>query len=267
MSIPNPVDYIDILEQLKLEIRTARLRATLAINNELLQLYWRVGTIILKQQQSQGWGAKVIQTLSEDVRKEFPDLQGFSPRNLLYMRQFASIYPDGEFTQLPVAQLPWAHQVILLDKVKETPERQFYIQKTIENGWSRDVLSLQIKSKLFQRQGGSLTNFEQKLPAPQSDLAHQLLKDPYIFDFLTLTEDYQEKDLESALTQHITTFLLELGAGFAFVGRQYHLEVGGQDFYLNLLFYHLKLRSYVVIELKKVNFCRNMRVSLTFTYR
>ena len=264
MSTPNTVDYLDILDQLKLEIRTARLRATLAVNTELLQLYWRVGTIILKQQQSQGWGAKVIQKLSEDIRKSFPDLQGFSSRNLLYMRQFAAIYPAPEFTQLPVAQLPWAHQVILLDKVKEKPEREFYIQKAIENGWSRDVLSLQIKSNLYQRQGSSLTNFEQKLPATQSDLAHQLLKDPYIFDFLSLTEDYQEKDLESALTQHITKFLLELGAGFAFVGRQYHLEVGGQDFYLDLLFYHLKLRSYVVIELKKGKFLPEYAGKLNF---
>jgi len=223
MSKPLSTDYIHILDQVKLEIRVARMRATLAVNAELLQLYWRVGTIILKQQQTQGWGAKVIQTLSDDIRKEFPDLQGFYPRNLLYMRQFASFYPDTEFTQVPVAQLPWAHQVILLYKVKETPERDFYIQKAIENGWSRDVLSLQIKSNLYQRQGGSLTNFEQKLPTPQFDLAHQLLKDPYIFDFLTLTEDYQEKDLESALTQHITKFLLKLGVGFAFVGWQYHL--------------------------------------------
>jgi predicted nuclease of restriction endonuclease-like (RecB) superfamily len=264
MSTPNTVDYLDILDQLKLEIRTARLRATLAVNTELLQLYWRVGTIILKQQQSQGWGAKVIQKLSEDIRKSFPDLQGFSSRNLLYMRQFAAIYPGPAFTQLPVAQLPWAHQVILLDKVKEKPEREFYIQKAIENGWSRDVLSLQIKSDLYHRQGSSLTNFEQKLPATQSDLAHQLLKDPYIFDFLSLTEDYQEKDLESALTQHITKFLLELGAGFAFVGRQYHLEVGGQDFYLDLLFYHLKLRSYVVIELKKGKFLPEYAGKLNF---
>jgi len=160
--------------------------------------------------------------------------------------------------------LPWAHQVILLDKVKDKPEREFYIQKALENGWSRDVLSLQIKSNLYQRQGGSLTNFEQKLPTPQSDLARQLLKDPYIFDFLTLTEDYQEKDLESALTQHITKFLLELGAGFAFVGRQYHLEVGGQDFYLDLLFYHLKLRCYVVIELKKGKFLPEYAGKLNF---
>lgn len=148
--------------------------------------------------------------------------------------------------------------------MKDKPEREFYIQKALENGWSRDVLSLQIKSNLYQRQGGSLTNFEQKLPTPQSDLARQLLKDPYIFDFLTLTEDYQEKDLESALTQHITKFLLELGAGFAFVGRQYHLEVGGQDFYLDLLFYHLKLRCYVVIELKKGKFLPEYAGKLNF---
>lgn len=239
----NPIIYTDILEQLKSEIRTASVKAALAVNSELLSLYWRVGNIILAQQQAQGWGAKVIQTLSSDIRREFPDLQGFSYRNLLYIRQFASVYSGSEFTQQPVAQLPWAHHVVLLDKVKDGQERLFYIHKAIENGWSRNVLNLQVKSNLYQRQGESLTNFSTKLPAPQSDLAREMLKDPYVFDFLTLTEDYQEKDLKGTLTQHITRFLLELGAGFAFVGRQYHLEVGEQDFYMDLLFYHLKLRE------------------------
>ncbi|RNI24038.1 PDDEXK nuclease domain-containing protein [Rufibacter latericius] len=256
--------YADVLEELKSEIRKARVKAALAVNSELLSLYWRVGKTILAQQQAQGWGAKVIQTLSGDIRREFPDLQGFSYRNLLYMRQFASVYPVPEFTQQPVAQLPWAHHVVLLDKVKNEQERAFYIHKSIENGWSRNVLGLQIKSNLYQRQGGSLTNFGLKLPSPQSDLAQEMLKDPYVFDFLTLTEDYQEKDLEGALTQHITKFLLELGAGFAFVGRQYHLEVGGQDFYMDLLFYHLRLRCYVVIELKRGKFLPEYAGKLNF---
>jgi predicted nuclease of restriction endonuclease-like (RecB) superfamily len=256
--------YAGILDQLKQEIGAARVRATIAVNAELLKLYWRVGSIILSQQQTQGWGAKVIQTLSDDIRKAFPDLRGFSYRNLLYMRQFAATYPQLDFAQQPVAQLPWVHQVVLLDKVKEEKERAFYIRKAIEHGWSRNVLSLQIKSNLYQRQGASTTNFDRQLPASQSDLAREMLKDPYIFDFLTLTEDYQEKDLENALTQHITKFLLELGAGFAFVGRQYHLEVGGQDFYLDLLFYHLKLRCYVVIELKKGKFLPEYAGKLNF---
>jgi len=181
-------------------------------------------------------------------------MQGFSPRNLLYMKQFSATYPNCEFAQPPVAQLPWSHHIVLLDKINKSNEREFYIKKCVENSWSRNVLSLQIKSDLFKRQGKNISNFNFNLPSPQSDLARDTLKDPYIFDFLSLSENYLERDLENALTEHITKFLLELGAGFAFVGKQYHLEVGEQDFYIDLLFYHIKLRCYVVIELKKGKF-------------
>jgi predicted nuclease of restriction endonuclease-like (RecB) superfamily len=249
-----PDQYPTILEELKKQIRQARLKATLAANAEMLTLYWQIGKTILEQQQQAGWGAKVIDNLSADLRKEFPDMQGISPRNLKYMRKFAATFPDLPIVQLPVAQISWAHHVIMLDKVKDQQEREFYIYKAIENGWSRDILSLQIKSNLYGRQGKAVTNFEARLPSPQSDLAQQMLKDPYVFDFLSLREDYQEKDLENALTDHITKFLLELGAGFAFLGKQYHLEVGEEDFYLDLLFYHVKLHCYVVIELKRGKF-------------
>ncbi|OZI06515.1 hypothetical protein BWI93_19645 [Siphonobacter sp. BAB-5385] len=259
-----PSNYGSLLAELRNEISKSRLRAVLAANAELLYLYWRIGHTILSQQEAKGWGSKVVDQLAEDLRSEFPDMQGLSKRNLLYMRKFADLYPDFLIVQPSVAQLPWSHYVILMDKVKSREEREFYTQKDLENGWSRDVLSLQIKSNLYERQGKAISNFEARLPAIQSDLAQQLTKDPYIFDFLTLREDYQEKDLENALTEHITKFLLELGAGFAFLGKQYHLEVDGQDFYIDLLFYHVKLRCYVVVELKTGKFVPEFAGKLNF---
>lgn len=244
-----PDQYPAILEALKKQIHQARLKAALAANREMLTLYWQIGKTILEQQQQAGWGAKVIDTLSADLRKEFTDMQGTSPRNLKYMRKFAATFADLPIMQLPVAQLSWADHVIMLDKVKDPQEREFYIHKSIENGWSRDILSLQIKSNLYGRQGKGVTNFEARLSSPQSDLAQQMLKDPYVFDFLSLREDYQQKDLENALTEHITKFLLEPRAGFAFLGKQYRLEVGEEDFFLGLLFYHVRLHCYLVIEL------------------
>ncbi len=202
----------------------------------MLYLYWRIGKTILEQQDKAGWGAKVIDRLADDLRKEFPDMQGLSPRNLKYMRQFAAAYPAVEFVQGPLAQISWYHHITLLTKVKEEAERLFYVAETARNGWSRDVMVLQIDSKYHQRKGAAQTNFPTTLPAPQSDLAQQMLKDPYIFDFLSLRDDYQEKDLENALTEHITKFLLELGAGFAYVGKQYHLEVGEEDFFWTYCF-------------------------------
>jgi predicted nuclease of restriction endonuclease-like (RecB) superfamily len=251
-TLPN--HYLTILEELKVQIRQSRLQATLAVNASLLTLYWHIGNTIIEQQKQEGWGTKVIDRLATDLGKEFPDMHGLSARNLKYMRKFAQTYPDISIVQRSVAQLPWAHQVILMDKVKSQAEREFYIGKAVENGWSRDILSLQIQSNLYSRQSKAITNFETRLPNPQSDLAGQMLKDPYIFDFLSLREDYHEKDLENALVEHITKFLLELGAGFAYVGKQYHLEVGEEDFYLDLLFYHVKLHCYVVIELKRGKF-------------
>lgn len=249
-NLPQLAGYDDFLRGLKERIRTAQVRAALAVNQELVLLYWEVGREILTRQQQQGWGAKVIEQLSKDLRREFPEMKGFSPRNLKYMRAFAETYPDRQIVQQAVAQIPWGHNCTLLDKVKESVERLWYIQQTGEYGWSRNVLVHQIEGGLYQRQGKAVTNFSQTLPKPQSDLAQQLLKDPYNFDFLSLSQQAQERDLERALIEHIRNFLLELGVGFAFVGSQYYLEVEGDDFYIDLLFYHLKLRCYVVVDLK-----------------
>ncbi len=247
-------DYKNFFESLKSRIATAQVKAALAVNSELVLLYWQIGREILERQKMQGWGAKVVDQLSKDLRSAFPEMKGFSTRNLKYMRSLAEQYSDEQFVQQAVAQIPWGHNVRILDYVKTSKEREFYIRKTIENGWSRDVLVWQIESKLFERQGKAVTNFELTLPKPQSDLANQLLKDPYNFDFLTLHDDAVERDLEKALIANMQKFLLELGVGFAFVGSQYHLEVGGQDFYIDLLFYHLQLRCFVVIDLKTVEF-------------
>jgi predicted nuclease of restriction endonuclease-like (RecB) superfamily len=247
-------DYEDFLRDLKDRIRTAQVRAALAVNRELVLLYWQIGRDILSRQQQQGWGAKVIEQLAKDLQQEFPDMKGFSSRNLKYMRAFAEAYPDEQIVQQPVAQIPWGHNVRILDKVKSTQERLWYVQSTFEYGWSRNVLEHQIETRLYDRQGKATTNFDRTLPQPQSDLARQLLKDPYNFDFLSLGKEAQERDLERALVDRMRNFLLELGLGFAFVGSQYHLEVGEQDFYIDLLFYHLKLRCYVVIDLKMTGF-------------
>lgn len=242
--------YEDFLRALKERIRTAQVRAALSVNQELVLLYWQIGRDILQRQQEQGWGAKVIDRLSADLGQAFPEMKGFSPRNLKYMRALATVYSDEQFVQQAVAQIPWGHNVRILDHVKESAERAWYIRKTIENGWSRDILELQIESRLYHRQGKALTNFDRTLPPLQSDLAQQLLKDPYNFDFLTLGNDAHERDLERGLLHQVKDFLLELGKGFAFVGSQYRLDVGGEEFFLDLLFYQLHLRSFLVIDLK-----------------
>ncbi|MDM9379270.1 PDDEXK nuclease domain-containing protein [Chlorogloeopsis sp. ULAP01] len=242
--------YDDFLLELKTRISHAQLRAALAVNKELVLLYWQIGRDILQRQQQQGWGAKVITRLAADLQQAFPEMKGFSRTNLMYMRAFAEAYPDEQFVQQIVGQIPWGHNIRILDAVKDPIERLWYAQQAIQYGWSRNVLVHQIESQLFHRQGKAVTNFDRTLPQPQSELAKQLLKDPYSFDFLNLREEVQERDLEQALIKHIRDFLLELGVGFAFVGSQYHLEVGGEDFYIDLLFYHLRLRCYVVIELK-----------------
>lgn len=247
-------DYIAWLDDLKAKVASARQRAALAVNRELVLLYWQIGRDIVARQQAQGWGAKVIDRLARDLREAFPDMRGFSPRNLKYMRAFAQAWPGDEFVQQAAAQLPWFHLCTLLDKLATREEREWYAAKAVEHGWSRNVLVMQIETGARERQGNAVTNFPERLPSPQSDLARDSLKDPYIFDFLGLSEDAQERDLEHALTRHITRFLLELGAGFAFVGRQYRLEVGGDEFFIDLLFYHLKLRCYVVVELKATSF-------------
>jgi predicted nuclease of restriction endonuclease-like (RecB) superfamily len=245
-----PEGYDRFLEDLKQRIRAAQLRAVLAVNRDLILLYWQIGREILERQGRASWGAKIIESLAADLHREFPAMKGFSRTNLLYMRAFAEAWPDEPFVQQVVGQIPWGHNLRILDLVKTRTEREWYVRQTVQNGWSRNVLVHQIESGLYGRQGKAQTNFAATLPEPQSDLARQVLKDPYNFDFLTLAEDARERELESGLLEHLRKFLLELGVGFAFVGSQYPIEVGGEDFRLDLLFYHLKLRCFVVIDLK-----------------
>ena len=249
-----PAGYADWLSELKTRIHSAQQRASLVVNRELVLLYWQIGCDILDRQAKQGWGAKVIERLAHDLRTAFPSMKGFSRSNLLYMRAFAEAWPDPEIVQQAVGQLPWGHNLVLLTKLKTPAERQWYVAKTIEHNWSRNVLVMQIETRLLERSGSAVTNFDLCLPKPQSDLARESLKDPYRFDFLDIAQEADEREIETALVKHVTEFLLELGAGFAFVGRQVHLEVGGDDFFIDLLFYHLKLRCYVVIELKADKF-------------
>lgn len=251
MSLPSiPANYSSWLAAIKARVQAARTRAVLAVNAEQVRLYWEIGRAILDKQQLEGWGAKVLDRLSRDLRAEFPETKGFSVTNLKYMRRFAEECPDLKFGQQVADQLPWFHIVVLLTQVPEPAERQWYAAKAVEHGWSRNILNMQIETAAGKRSGKATSNFPSTLPAYQSDLVQHSLKDPYLFDFLGLGEEAHERDIENAITRHITRFLLELGAGFAFVGRQVLLHVGDQDFYIDLLFYHLKLRCYVVVELK-----------------
>jgi predicted nuclease of restriction endonuclease-like (RecB) superfamily len=249
-----PEGYEALLTDLKCRIRSAQVRAALSVNRELILLYWSLGNDILNRQRSEAWGGKVIDRLATDLSRAFPGITGFRARNLRYMRALAEAYPDPEFVQQVVALLPWGHNVRLLDAVKDPEERVWYIRQAVENGWSRNVLVHQMESGLYRRQGKALTNFSRTLPAPHSELAQQVIKDPYNFDFLTLGPEIGERELERSLIAHVRDFILELGKGFAFLGSQVHLEVGGQDFFLDLLFYHVRLRCYVVIDLKIEDF-------------
>ena len=249
-----PENYDRFLQNLKERIRSAQVRASLAVNQELIVLYWQIGQEILTRQSQEGKRAKVIERLAKDLKQEFPNMKGFSRTSLMYMRAFADAYPDLEFVQRSAGQIPWRHNQAILDKLKVPEERQWYIQQSLESAWSRDILILQIESGLYQRQGNAISNFDRTLPPIQSDLAQQLIKDPYHLEFLTLVDDAQERDLEFALVTHIRRFLLELGVGFAFVGSQYRLIVEGEEFFVDMLFYHLKLRCYVVIDLKMKDF-------------
>lgn len=251
---PGSDDYARWLLSLRAEIQRARARAAFAVNEELLRLYHRIGAEIAERQERQGWGAGVIDHLSRDLRVAFPDMKGLSTRNLKYMKAFAQACPELQFGQQPAAQLPWFHIVILLTKIADTSEREWYAAQAIEHAWSRITLELQIKGRLHLRQGVALTNFEQHLPAAQALRAAEILRDPYHFDFLGLGEEAQERDIESALVRHITRFLLELGAGFAFLGRQHRIEVNGDEFFIDLLFYHTRLKCHVVVELKATAF-------------
>jgi predicted nuclease of restriction endonuclease-like (RecB) superfamily len=252
------------LANLKQRIQSAQQRASLSVNRELVLLYWNIGRDILERQQAQGWGAKIVDQLAKDLTAAFPGMKGFSRRNLLYMRSFAEQWPEAEFVQQVVAQLPWGHNILIITKSSNVAEARFYIEQTQEQGWSRDVLALQLKSNLYARTGKAVTNFSRTLPPPQSDLAQQTLKDPYTFDFMAMTAPYNERDVERQLTQHITQFLLELGKGFAFIGRQYHLEVAGNDYFIDLLFYHVTLKCYVVVELKNRKFIPEYAGKLNF---
>jgi len=270
-----PVGYANLLADLKARVRAAQLRAVVSVNRELILLYWDIGRIIVEAQTTKGYGKQVVERLADDLHEAFPKMDGFSPRNVWRMRAFylawtegsqkhrqpvgnldSKILPqlvaelDGHNLPQPVADIPWGHNVLLLEKIPNPILRLWYAHKVIEHGWSRAVLTHHIETQLHKREGKAVTNFQRTLPPPQSDLAEQTLKDPYNFDFLTLHSDAHERDLEQGLLDHIQKFLLELGVGFAFVGRQYHMEISGQDYYLDLLFYHLRLRCYVVIDLK-----------------
>ena len=269
------VGYADLLGDIKQRVRHAQTRAVLAVNAELIRLYWDIGALIDSRQKQEGWGAGVIPRLARDLHNELPEEKGFSERNIKRMLAFHREYPQlglvpqavapsGTAPAVPQAvalfepqllqAIPWGHHAELMAKVKDLPTRHWYMQATVQHGWSRNILVMQIESAAHHRQGRTVSNFASRLPAPDSDLVQQALKDPYLFDFLTLAPGFHERELETGLVAHLEKFLLELGQGFAFVGRQYHLDVGEQDFYIDLLFYHLKLRCYVVIDLKRGDF-------------
>ena len=249
-----PEDYKLFITGIKEQIKKERLKAVLSANSSMILMYWKIGKSILDKQKSESWGSKVIDRMSHDLKESFPDMSGFSPRNLKYMRKFAEAWPDFEIVQRTVAQIPWRSNITLLDKLKDPKLRLWYAQKTIENGYGKDMLVFQIESKLHLREGNSISNFDNSLPAADSDLAQQSFKDPYMFDFVGNSRQIKEGELEQSLIDHIQKFLIELGQGFAFVGRQVHLELGDNDYYLDLLFYHIKLKRYVVVELKTGKF-------------
>jgi predicted nuclease of restriction endonuclease-like (RecB) superfamily len=290
MSKPSvPQGYARLLKEIKDRIAQAQARAVLSVNAELVRLYWDIGRLIDGRQKEEGWGAAVIPRLARELKNELPEEKGFSERNIKRMLAFYRAYPDpssivpqpaallpptasaarrdaklpatrkvpqaaAQFTDSILSAIPWFHHVVLMEKVKDEATRLWYMEQTLANGWSRNVLLLMVKSEAHRRQGAALSNFDRLLPAPQSDLVRQALKDPYIFDFLTIEEPFHERELETSLLHQLERFLLELGQGFAFVGRQFHLEVGDGEFYIDLLFYHLKLRCFVVIDLKKGEF-------------
>jgi predicted nuclease of restriction endonuclease-like (RecB) superfamily len=299
MNIQDPT-YKQWLTELKGKIRSAQVKAAIAVNTELILFYWDLGKMISEKQTA--WGSKFLETVAKDLKDEFPEMQGFSVTNLKYCKLFYNYFQisaqsGGEihqqavddienidnqiaeigqqlvdqnkigFIQNNIAQIPWGHITLIIAKIKDIQEALFYIQKTKDNHWSRDTLALQIKSNLYQRTGAAITNFTKTLPEPLSDLAQQTIKDPYIFDFLQLSEGYKEKDIEKQLVNHIKKFLLELGKGFAFIGQQYHLNIADKDYYLDLLFYHTKLKCYVVIELKNTAFIPNMLANSIFICR
>ncbi|HUT55679.1 MAG TPA: PDDEXK nuclease domain-containing protein, partial [bacterium] len=250
-----PENYASVLRELKRRISSAQQRAALSVNRELIALYLDIGRRLAHEYETSGWGDKVIECLAHDLRRAFPEMKGFSRTNLFYMRQCYFAYKDDpQLVQQAVGLIPWGHNLAILAKLKGPEERAFYLRETIAHGWSRNVLIHQIESALHQRQGGAVTNFRRALPPAQSELAAQTIKDPYVFDFLGLTREARERELHQALVENIRDMLLELGRGFAFVGSQFPLSVAGEDYYIDLLFYHLQLRCYVVIDLKSGKF-------------
>lgn len=271
------VNYSIWLSEVKTRLRSVQGKAALAVNSLLIEFYWDLGKSIAEKENV--WGSKLVEQVAKDLQAEFPEMKGLSVRNVKYTRQFYQFYQasigqqavaqlnkksDELTVQQAVAQIPWGHNILIFTKSKSVEEANFYIAATLENSWSREVLALQLKSQLYQRQGKAVSNFTITLPEPLSDLVQQTLKDPYVFDFLTLSKPFHEKDIERQLVAHITKFLLELGKGFAFIGRQYHLTVGDTDYYLDLLFYHTKLKCYVVIELKNTKFIPEYAGKLNF---
>ncbi|WP_035908152.1 MULTISPECIES: PDDEXK nuclease domain-containing protein [unclassified Lebetimonas] len=256
MIIDNLQDYKKILEDLKFKFKSAQIKASLKVNSELLQFYWYLGKKIIEVQNNYKWGSKFLENLSKDLSKAFPDVKGFSYRNLKFIRQWVNFWDNEKGKQLVslLFQIPWGHNIVIIQKCKDINEAIFYVENTLKNGISRNVLIHQIESDLYHRQKKAVNNFDNTLPPLQSDLVKEITKDPYIFDFLTISEDYKEKELENALIENIKDFLIELGSGFAFVGKQYKLEIENQEFRIDLLFYHLKLHSFVVIELKNGEF-------------
>jgi len=261
-------EYKQWISQLKQKFQQAQIKASVQVNSTLLEFYWNLGSDIVEKQKNSIWGSSFLKQVSEDLSREFPDVKGFSYRNIKYIRQWFIFYSqsniNGQQLVAQLVQIPWGHNIFIIQKCKDLKEALFYVQNTIKYGISRSVLVHQIESRLYDREGKAITNFETTLPPLQSDLAKEVLKDPYNFDFLTMTKDYNEKELEDALCENITKFLLELGQGFAFVGRQYKLSVGGEEFKMDLLFYHLKLRCYVVVELKTVAFKPEFAGKLNF---
>ena len=245
-----PRDYAAVLNAIKFRVRRERVRTVRAANSSMIMLYWEIGTMILKRQRREGWGAKVIDRLGVDLRNAFPEMNSFSARNLLSMRNFADTYREPEIVKQAVSQLPWGHVLRLMQLVKDAPTRLWYARACVREGWGRAALEKQVRTRAHLRHGKAVNNFLATLPPVESDVAAQAFKDPYLFDFLGTADPRREREVERALVDHIQRFLIELGAGFAFVGRQVHLEVEGTDYYIDLLFYHLKLRCYVVVELK-----------------
>ena len=270
----NDKEYKKFLVELKEKVKNSQLKAAIKVNYELLNLYWELGKKITEKQKEYSWGDSFISNLSNDLKKEFPDMKGFSVQNLKNIRYWYLFYAEYLIGLQPVSQLkkienkitsiPWGHNQRIMYKCKSVREAIFYVEKTIENGWSRTILEHQIDSKLYERLGSAISNFDSRLPKVQSELAKQTIKDPYNFDFLTLRDKYDERELEDALVKQITSFLLELGTGFSYIGRQVHLKVGDSDFYIDLLFYHVKLHCYVVVELKTEKFKPDFAGQLNF---